>query len=251
VRWRIGRAFLALWLVATVVLPWMSGFVPPLAAAWVVAIAVAMSIATWRIGAGARAVLAASSALCVLVTLAAASMLAANKSARILAAHFPDAATHDLVLSPLPANPLCWGLLAIQTEREAFVERRALVSLAPGVIAADRCSRDRPGTTAPLAAVPAASTAEIDYRGQFSAPLAELSGLARDNCVVAGLLRFARAPFWLRRGERLVAGDLRYDRDPALDFAELETARSPERCPRHVPSWIPPRQDVLGRANAP
>jgi inner membrane protein len=245
VRWKVGRVVLVSWWLATLILPWLSGFVPPLAAAWATAITLAMALATWRFERSMRAVLALSSSLGVLVVLAVCSRLASAKSAKLLARQFPDARTHDLVMSPLPANPLCWGLLAIQTEREMVVARRSLVSLAPAWIAADRCFADRPSTTAKLVPVPAPSSPDIDHRGQFQAPRAELVALARDHCVFAGLLRFARAPYWMRDGERLIAGDLRYDRGSELGFAELELERVPARCPRFVPSWIPPRRDLF------
>lgn len=245
VRWKPGRVVLVIWWLVTLTLPWLSGFVPPLAAGWATVVALAMALATWRIDARMRALLALSSSLCVLVVLALCSRLASTKSAGLLARQFPHARTHDLVLSPLPANPVCWGLLAIQTEGEMLVARRSLVSLAPAWIAADRCFSDRTSTTAKLTPVPAASGPDIHHRGQFQAPLAELVALARDHCVFAGLLRFARAPYWMHEGDRLIAGDLRYDRGSDLGFAELELDRVPARCPRFVPSWIPPRRELF------
>ena len=62
-------------------------------------------------------------------------------------------------------------------------------------------------------------------------------------CEVAALLRFARAP-WFQDGEPRTAGDLRYDHEPELGFAELALAQPP-RCPAYVPPWTPPRADLL------
>ena len=66
-------------------------------------------------------------------------------------------------------------------------------------------------------------------------------------------LRWMRMPFATHDGERLVLGDLRYDRERGLGFAELglpPDAPPPERCPAHVPPWTPWRED-LGVVRAP
>jgi hypothetical protein len=41
-----------------------------------------------------------------------------------------------------------------------------------------------------------------------------------------------------------VFGDLRYDRERELGFAEIETQSG--GCPEFVPGWTPPRADLLG-----
>jgi len=43
----------------------------------------------------------------------------------------------------------------------------------------------------------------------------------------------------------IVAGDLRYDRSPAIEFAEARMPRVVEQCPRWIPAWRPPRADLL------
>ena len=60
-------------------------------------------------------------------------------------------------------------------------------------------------------------------------------------------LRWSRVPFWLFEPEALVVGDLRYDREPELGFAEVSLPRgAPEACPENVPTWGTPRADVVG-----
>ncbi|HKE93652.1 MAG TPA: hypothetical protein VKB34_05035, partial [Povalibacter sp.] len=61
----------------------------------------------------------------------------------------------------------------------------------------------------------------------------------------AAFLRFSRVPWTLRREHAWIIGDLRFDREPELGFAELELVDGQERCPRHVPPWIEPRSDLL------
>jgi hypothetical protein len=43
----------------------------------------------------------------------------------------------------------------------------------------------------------------------------------------------------------LVLGDLRYDRLPGEGFAEVHTRKEPDDCPKGVPLWRPPREDLL------
>jgi hypothetical protein len=82
--------------------------------------------------------------------------------------------------------------------------------------------------------------------GTWDAPLGELAALARTNCQAAALLRFARAPFWFPvAGDSLHVGDLRYDREPGLGFAELRVRSGRPRAPPGVPPWRPPRADLI------
>jgi inner membrane protein len=99
--------------------------------------------------------------------------------------------------------------------------------------------------TAPLAATAVAGAADWHWRGELRMRRAELAALALRHCEVAAFLRFARVPFILRRERALVVGDLRYDREPQLGFAELELDEPPHACPRAVPPWLPPRGELL------
>jgi inner membrane protein len=75
-------------------------------------------------------------------------------------------------------------------------------------------------------------------------PRDELAQLAATRCEIAAFLRFARAPWAERIKDRWVIGDLRYDREAQLGFSEIELEQR-EKCPRHVPPWIPPRGELL------
>jgi hypothetical protein len=53
-------------------------------------------------------------------------------------------------------------------------------------------------------------------------------------------MQFARAPFWIGRE---VVGDLRFDNEPELSFAEIAPSGA---CPSIGPApWIPPRAALL------
>jgi inner membrane protein len=58
-------------------------------------------------------------------------------------------------------------------------------------------------------------------------------------------MRFIRVPWLAMLGQATVLGDLRYDREAALGFAEVELHSPPTHCPGWVPPWVPPRADLL------
>jgi hypothetical protein len=154
----------------------------------------------------------------------------------------------DHVLTAMPANPLCWQVLLVETQDDALALRRGVLSLAPERVSAAQCGAGRltAETTAPLQAVAATSDRTVTWHGEVSTPLSALTGLASTNCNVAAALRFVRAP-WLASIEgATVLGDLRYDREEALGFAEILLAPHMP-CPAFVPAWYPPRSDILGR----
>jgi hypothetical protein len=65
------------------------------------------------------------------------------------------------------------------------------------------------------------------------------------DCEAAAAMRFIRAPWLAEINGEPVLGDLRYDREKELGFAELALEDPPPRCPRLVPPWQPPRADLL------
>jgi inner membrane protein len=157
---------------------------------------------------------------------------------------FPETQLVDVVRTPALGNPLCWSVIAIGTERDRYVARRSIVSLAPFVVSPRRCGSGDPRVTAaPLAAVES-SDGRVLWRSEFRAPLAELRALSKAHCDAAAFLRYARAPFWFD-GAQEVIGDLRFDRGRGLGFAGMALSKS-GACPPHVPPWTPPRAELLG-----
>lgn len=197
-----------------------------------------------RLRPGWRIVLGIGACLVTFGTLVTAASLARGHLAEAERAAFPNATTHDRVVTPAPGNPLCFSALLVQTADARFFVRQARVALLPGLLPAERCPRRFTGEpSAPLAPIAASATPHVTWQHQFMAPLDELRQLYHEDCVARAFLRFARTPFWTST----LLGDLRYDREPELGFAELERSE-PERrtCPDWVPPWRPPRSDVLG-----
>jgi inner membrane protein len=89
------------------------------------------------------------------------------------------------------------------------------------------------------------STPHVAWLGEFGMSEAALASLIDGNCEAAELMQFARAPFATEWEDRHVLGDLRFDRQPELGFAEIELSDPPpQQCRFHVP-WVPPRLSLL------
>ena len=241
-----ARAFVVLALVAGLYLAFVTGMVAAGSIAFYCLLVVAM-LALGRYAAPKIALCAAVGA-CLLTTalFAVTSREAARRVDAYAAQHLHDWTIVDRVLTPLPMNPFCWELIMIESNQRDYALRRAIVSLAPSRMASLQCPmRTMMGAiSAPLRRVAAPDPAVVHWHGEIVLSRDALRDLARTSCEAAALLRFARAPWYAEHGDRRVIGDLRYDREPALGFAEIDLARA-ARCPGYVPPWVPPRSDLL------
>jgi len=194
-----------------------------------------------------RAIVALAASLVVVAVFSTGSRLAAAKVRSAEAGLRVPA--FDFVTTPAPANPLCWNVISIGEHEGTYELRVATVSVAPGLVSAAACGVEPTGKTAGLRRSDLPDARGVAWEGVWHAPLAELRTLARERCDVAAFLRYARVPFWLERpaGELLI-GDLRYDRAPEAEFAEVELPGKIAACPKWLPPWTPPRSDVLAPA---
>jgi inner membrane protein len=172
------------------------------------------------------------------------SGVARGRADAYAATQWTRSTTLDRVLTPMPMNPFCWELILIQAEGGDYALRRAILSTAPAPMLGFDCpSRGMTSDiTAPLRPVDAPDAPFLHWHGQIVLSRERLRELATSSCQIEALMRFARAPWFTNQ----VIGDLRYDREPGLGFAELDLTRLPP-CPAHVPPWVPPRADLLGR----
>jgi inner membrane protein len=245
---RTGRVLIAVVLAAGLGLSWFTGFVPLVFAALLTALVA--GLAGLSRFAPARVALAGGIAawLALTATFVVTTQTAQGRIEALLAASFPQARTLDVVLTPMPANPVCREALAVQTTADQYVLRRAFHSLAPGWITAERCAQLFPSgaeRTAPLVPVSLSSTDELAWGGELAIPASLLPDLAGEYCAVGALLQFARAPWAVRQGDGWVAGDLRYDRETGLGMAEVQVGPSQDECPDLPAPWTPPREDLL------
>lgn len=247
---RVARVVIGAVLTVGVALSWLTGFVPA-AFALLVTLLTAGLAALSRF-APARVALAAGIVawLALTATFTATSRTAGNRFEDLLARGFPEARTLDVILTPMPADPVCREVLAVQRTTDTYVVRRAFHSLAPGWIPATRCAELYPSTgaeqpTARLTPVARPSTGEVLWAGELSIPASLLGTLAGEYCAVGALLQFARAPWAVQREDGWIVGDLRYDREPGLGMAEVRVGPGTDECPRLPAPWTPPRQDLL------
>jgi inner membrane protein len=150
----------------------------------------------------------------------------------------PGAVILDLPLSAFPANPLCWGTIALTREgQDSYRIRRGVLSLAPGITPAASCPAAIGGVR--VAPGPAPLAWAWEERGS----LAALRALQARDCRFDAWLRFARAPALAAGG----ATDLRFGVPGAPNFSTLRLdAPPPASCPPDWPRWGHPRADLLG-----
>jgi inner membrane protein len=246
-RSRVARLMVAAVLAIGIALALFTGLVPRAPAIALIVIVAAMLLLGVR--ARERIALIGGIALWLTVTatFAISSQLAAGRVEQIAATTFPSARLIDHVLTPMPANPLCWEVMLVQTQDNDVVARRSMLALAPSLIPADGClsrSLSIP-SSAPLRRVPATDSAELHWYGEISTELDRLTSRVATDCQAAAAMRFIRVPWLAAVGADTVLGDLRYDREKSLGFAEVPLHDPPGPCPRLVPDWRPPRADLL------
>jgi inner membrane protein len=196
------------------------------------------------------------------VTVTATFVFAAHVSARqaesFARAAFPADRLVDHVLTPGPADPLCWDLWLLETDGDRYTARHAVLSLAPRIRPVDACRVGGPGPdthTAPLVPSRATDTAAIHWIGEFSMSRAALREDVEGECAAAAFMLFARAPFIAQ--DPRVLGDLRFDRGRASRSFEIPLAASHPagNSPAggssvaacgHTAPWIAPRADLIG-----
>jgi inner membrane protein len=233
-------------LVMIAVTPWLvPELVPLLLRIGFTVVVAAMLLATWRASPGWRVAIGVTSFGLVVLSFFVVSQATRVALEERLARDFPDARTEDVALSPWPANVLCWSAVAVQVEGTDLVLRRANVASFPELLGAADCPSMGEQTTAELREIEASSDAQVVYQGEARVRVSRLARLADQSCEARAMLQFTRAPFVVDRGDRVVLGDLRFDRDEDLDFAELELDPSAPRCPAFGAPWLAPMQSIF------
>jgi inner membrane protein len=211
-----------------------------------------LGLVLFFVGARTSAATAAFTAAGVVVAVTAMFIVAGATAARhidaIAAADFPGDRVIDHILTPVPANPLCWDVLLLGTRGDRYMVRLGVLSISPAMLPAQRCPRTSGTRSATALIAPlteSASSSEIQWVGEFSMSRALLAKLAGSHCRAAALMQFARAPFASDLESQWVMGDLRFDRTRGGGMASIDVgAPSDGECRSPVP-WIPPRADLL------
>jgi inner membrane protein len=243
----LARSIVAAVLAIGIGLALFSGLVPLLPAIVLIVVIGALLLLAWRTTPQKALAAGVATWLAVTATFAVSSQVAGRRIEAIASTLFPVAHSIDHVLTPMPANPLCWEVMLVQTQNGSVIARRTMLALAPSLIPPNGClsrSLDIP-STAPLARVHAPAAPELHWYGEIATDLDRLRRRVRSDCEAAAAMRFIRVPWLAAVGSATVLGDLRYDREKDLGFAELALQDPRAACPRHVPPWQPPRADLL------
>jgi inner membrane protein len=241
---RVGRGVLSLILLVGLALAWRVDMVTRGAAIAVSAGAVA-SIALARVlRPGARVAAAVAAWVAVTAVMWIGSAMSRGRVTAAVRDLDPRTELLDVVITPLPANPVCTSVIAVERSGATYRVVTARVSTAPAVTPVSNC-RTRDGSPM-LTPSTRPSSANIEWDGEWSAPAAELIELARESCPARAGLRFLRAPIWRPLGSSTVLlGDVRYGGGSGSSFSDLIVPRRSEVCPAPVPPWTPPRSDLL------
>ena len=245
-RARAAQAMLSLVLLAGVVLAWRVDLVSTGAALSLTAGA-ALSIGlAFLLGRSGRVVAAITGWIAVTLVMALGSAKAKADVLAAARASDGNAEVLDVVVSPLPANAICMAVIAVERSGSVYRISTARASAIPSITDAARCAtRSEAGSL--FRASPRPSTRAVHWDYEWSAPLAELSTLARESCPALAALRFIRVPVWqTATAETLLLGDARYGGGSGSSFSDVRVARQTSVCPRAVPPWTPPRAELLG-----
>jgi inner membrane protein len=243
---RLAGGFLLFVIAISLGAVWFSGVVPWLMIGVTTIAAAALSICAKRLNTFLRPFLAWSSFLLVTLIYFSTGTQVRNHLRSVIQGVEPDARIFDITLTPMPVNPFCWMFITAETDSSGrYVARRAMYAVAPEVVKLDDCRNPRTeANTAPLVEVTGFEKFMIRWDGVYKAPLNEMRELYESDCVANAALRFMRNPYWVLREESRVIGDLRYDMNEGLDFADLDMNQYLS-CPKWIPDWVPPRQDIL------
>ncbi len=221
-----------------------------LAAAWLigmvdrpVALALTLAVPMWwfaitRVPAHQRALCAIALWMAVELTFFTGSSLARSQVARVVG----TSNLRDAALTPAVGNPFCYNGLVVHLDGPSYRVTRAVVAPLPSLVSARRCTG---GAERTAGTYEGGDRPFIHWASTFSAPLAELRKLVSSNCSVAAAAQFIRVPVWRVLGDSVQFEDMRFGEN-GRGFATIIAPIRPTTCPRHVPGWVPPRQDLFG-----
>lgn len=245
---RVARGLLSLVLLVGLVLAWRVELVSTGAAAALTAGAASYVVLALVLRADARVAASVAGWVAVMLVMAAGSAVARVTAVAAVRAADPAAELLDVVVTPLPANPVCMSVITVERSGTTYRAATARVSAAPSLLDASLCGmRDGAGAAFPASSRP--STPAVRWEGEWTAPHAELAVLARASCPAMAALGFIRVPIWRAVSDStVILGDARFGSASGSGFTDVLVPRRSAECPDAVPPWTPPRADLLGSA---
>jgi len=242
----------ALWvlLAAAVAALWYRPFVPLGHALVLSALSLVLLHVARKISPLSRVLLSLGSFLLLVFGFVAGSRVAKGIVADQARIAFPNARTLDIVATPMPSNPFCWSVILVEQEADQYLVRLGHAATFPAWLDVEACPFDRGANpTTPFVPLDVRGGNRLRLTDEYRAPTVELNELARERCEARALLRFARVPYFTKRARdrTRVIGDVRYDRNPGLDFSDFRLSPAQGECPPHVPPWLPPRSDLVAQ----
>jgi inner membrane protein len=171
-----------------------------------------------------------------------ASHVAGARLVAVAHALFPGARTIETVLTPTPADPLCWDGWLVQAQNGEAIMRQARISLLPQLLDVRDCRGVNPVPVVG-ATVPAPSGPGLQWRQQFSMPAMRIALLARTQCQARAFMQFARVPMAGGKESAWWLTDLRFG--AGRGFASLRLTQPPQPCDFPSVPWLPPRPELL------
>jgi inner membrane protein len=243
----VVRVLLSLILLAGLTLAWRVGLVATGAAAALTTGAVLFVVMARVLQPGGRAIAAVTGWIVVTLVMLTGARVARAAATRAARDTDSTAELLDIVVSPLPANPLCATVIIVERSGPVYRIATARVSATPAIAQAISCST-RATIESAIASSTRRSTPSVHWEGEWSAPVAPLAILVRENCVALAAMRFIRVPIWRTLADSAVLlGDARFGGASGNGFTDVRVPRSPVSCPGAVPPWRPPRADLLER----
>jgi inner membrane protein len=243
-RSRVARVLLSVALIAGLALAWWVPLVSAGAAAALTAGAALMVLSIRAMKPSARALTSLGAWVTVTLGMATGSRVARANATHAVQQSAPGAELLDIVVTPLPANPLCNTIITVERTGDRYVVQMARVSAVPGLVKPNACPVASTGGPT-FTASTRRSTRSVHWDRQWSASISELALLRASSCATDAALRFLRVPVWEMRGTSVVRlGDARFG-GTAPGILSLSVPRVQSECVVPVPPWPPPRSDVL------
>jgi inner membrane protein len=221
---------------------WMTGFVPK-------AIALAMTLESLallglftRVGNISRLAICYSAIALILLLFALESRWLDREIRERFEKEAPGLKVNDVILSPFPANFVCWQLITVETlpTQINYKLRRGVVSIFSNLYSPEECLR----LVAPQESF-VKQHPQVVWTSELRFSRETLKKMMKENCWIAAQMKFVRAPFWYRKQGKLFFGDLRFETGTRGNFSTLEIPEKPSFCPNIVPAWKEPRRDLL------